>query len=151
MSFNRRGCRRVLDNWNGTEIGDGGGLILERLSDYMFIAATIGFTVYAQLILKFRIGAFGPLPPGGLQKIGFLLNAMLDPFILSGIFAGFLASLAWMAAMTKFELSHAYPFTSLAFLLVMLFSNFLFDEPLTTLKVVGAVLVVAGLAIGSQG
>jgi drug/metabolite transporter (DMT)-like permease len=133
------------------EIGGGGGLILERLSDYMFIAATIGFTVYAQLILKFRIGAFGPLPPGGVQKIGFLLNAMLDPFILSGIFAGFLASLAWMAAMTKFELSHAYPFMSLNFVVVLILSAWLLGEPLTLSKILGVGLIVAGTVVVAKG
>jgi multidrug transporter EmrE-like cation transporter len=40
---------------------------------------------------------------------------------------------------------------SLAFILVMLFSGWLFNEPVTTPKVVGVALVILGLAVGSQG
>jgi drug/metabolite transporter (DMT)-like permease len=62
-----------------------------------------------------------------------------------------LAFLCWMAAITKFELSYAYPFMSLSFLLVLILSAILFHEPLTVSKVVGVGLVVAGIIIGSRG
>jgi multidrug transporter EmrE-like cation transporter len=56
-----------------------------------------------------------------------------------------------MAAMTKLPLSFAYPFMSLAFVLVMVFSSLLFNEPITAHKMIGVALVIVGLAIGSQG
>jgi multidrug transporter EmrE-like cation transporter len=56
-----------------------------------------------------------------------------------------------MAAMTKLELSHAYPFVSLAFVLVMLGSAWFLHEPVTLLKITGLVLVCAGIVVGSQG
>lgn len=65
--------------------------------------------------------------------------------------AGFLAFLCWMAAMTKFELSYAYPFMSLSFLLVLILSAVLFREPMTIAKTVGVTLVVVGLIIASRG
>jgi len=45
---------------------------------------------------------------------------LLNPWIISGLAAALLASVTWMAAMTRLPLSHAYPFTTLAFVLVML-------------------------------
>ena len=118
---------------------------------YVYVLATVLLTVYSQLVIKRQVLAAGAFPEDASDKVRFLLALLLDPLVVSAFVALLLAVVAWMAAMTKLQLSHAYPFTSLAFLLVMLFSNFMFDEPLTTLKVVGAVLVVAGLAIGSQG
>jgi len=53
--------------------------------------------------------------------------------------------------MTKFDLSYAYPFMSLAFILVLLLSSVLFGEPVTMLKVVGICLVMAGIVIGARG
>ena len=64
---------------------------------------------------------------------------------------GFFAFLCWMAAMTKFDLSYAYPFMSLSFLLVLVLSVALFHEPLTISKVVGVGFIVAGIIIGSRG
>jgi len=69
--------------------------------DHLLIAATIGLTVYGQLILKWRIRDLGPLPRGSIDSLKFLVGLLLDPAIFSGFAAGFLASLAWMAAMTK--------------------------------------------------
>ncbi|MDO9042594.1 MAG: EamA family transporter [Desulfocapsaceae bacterium] len=124
---------------------------MSRLHDYLYIFATIGFTVYGQLILKLRIAKFGPLPTDLLEKLKFLLSLLLDPVIFSGFFAAFLASLAWMAAMTKFDLSHAYPFMSLNFVIVLLLSGWLLDEPVTLQKILGIALIVLGTVVAARG
>lgn len=124
---------------------------MNRLFDYFYIFATIGLTVYGQLIIKWRILQFGSLPEGLSQTLQFLFKLFLDPLILSGFFAGFLASLAWMAAMTKFDLSHAYPFMSLNFVVVLLLSGWLLSEPLSLQKVVGVGLIVAGTLVVARG
>ncbi len=118
---------------------------------YGYILLTILFTVYGQLVLKWQIAGVGPLPSGGLDKLAFLLKLLFNPWILSGFIAAFLASLAWMAAMTKFEISHAYPFMSLNFVLVVLAGGLLFQESITAFKLAGLALVVAGIIVGSRG
>lgn len=122
-----------------------------RYLDYLYIAATIGFTVYGQLILKWRIRNFGPLPVDPVSKLQFLLSLLLDPAIFSGFAAAFLAALAWMAAMTKFELSHAYPFMSLNFMMVLILSGVLLREPLTPPKLIGVMLIVLGTTVAARG
>ena len=64
---------------------------MTRLVDYIYIFATIGFTVYGQLILKWRIADFGSLPVGQVEKLKFLTSLLLDPLIFSGFAAAFLA------------------------------------------------------------
>lgn len=124
---------------------------MSRLFDYLYIVATIGFTVYGQLILKWRIAKFGPLPADLLEKLKFLISLLLDPAIFSGFAAAFLASLAWMAAMTKFDLSHAYPFMSLNFVVVLLLSGWLLNEPVTLQKTLGIALIVLGTVVATRG
>jgi uncharacterized membrane protein len=121
-----------------------------RVLDYLYILATIIFTVYGQLILKWRIGKFGSLPSEISDKFNFFLLLFLDPAILSGFAAAFLASLTWMAAMTKFELSYAYPFMSLNFVLVMLLSTGLLGEPISVLKAVGVGFIIMGTVVVSR-
>jgi uncharacterized membrane protein len=122
-----------------------------RFLDYLYIAATIGFTVYGQLILKWRISRFGPLPVDTLSKLKFLIGLLFDPAIFSGFAAAFLASLAWMAAMTKFELSHAYPFMSLNFVIVLILSAWLLGEPLSVPRVLGISFIVIGTVVAARG
>jgi drug/metabolite transporter (DMT)-like permease len=123
---------------------------MPRIFDYFYIIATILFTVYGQLILKWRIAKLGAMPLDLLGKIRFLFFLFLDPMILSGFLAGFLASLAWMAAMTKFELSHAYPFMSLNFVIVISLSALLLNEPVSFLRIFGIGLIVAGTVIAAR-
>lgn len=119
---------------------------------YLYIALTILFTVYGQVVIKWQAAQAGPLPAGAGEKLLFLLRLVfLNPWVMSGLFAAFLASLAWVAAMTRFPLSHAYPFMSLAFVLVLFLSAIFFQEPITWPKIVGMTLIVAGIVIGSQG
>jgi drug/metabolite transporter (DMT)-like permease len=125
--------------------------IIAQPFDYLYILATIGLTVYGQLVLKWRIGVYGSLPTDLFEKLQFLLGLLMDPMILSGFVAAFLASLAWMAAMTKFQLGHAYPFMSLNFILVLLLSAWLLHEPITVLKLLGVILIVLGTIVGSLG
>lgn len=124
---------------------------MPRPLDYLYILTTIGFTVYGQLILKWRIEKFGPLPSDTFEKLRFLISLLFDPAIFSGFAAAFLASLAWMAAMTKFELSHAYPFMSLNFVVVLLMSGWLLSEPVTMQKAIGVGLIVLGTVVAARG
>ncbi|WP_397451937.1 EamA family transporter [Pseudomonas sp. NA-150] len=124
---------------------------MPRIFDYLYIFITIGFTVYGQLVLKWRISKFGPLPEDILEKLKFLVSLLFDPVIFTGFAAGFLASLAWMAAMTKFDLSHAYPFMSLNFVVVIVLSGWLLSEPITPQKILGISLIMLGTVVAARG
>ena len=121
------------------------------MSGYLYIALTILLTVYGQLILKWQVGQAGTLPDSSWAKIHFLFGLFLNPWIVSGFLAAFLASLCWMAAMTKFSLSHAYPFMGLSFVMVLIGSGIFFGEAVTPLKIAGTALIVLGITVASQG
>lgn len=117
------------------------------LSGFFFIALTIGLTVYGQLVFKWQVDLAGQVPSGLTEQIGFVLRLLLNPWVISSFAAAFLGSLTWMGALTQFDLSFAYPFMSLAYVVVMVFSYWLFNEPLTLPKVVGTLVVILGLFI----
>ena len=118
---------------------------------YFYIFLTIAFTVYGQVVLKWQMIGIGDFPENLLDKVMFLLRLLLNPWVISGFLAAFLASLAWMAAMTKLELSHAYPFMSLNFVFVIILSSLLFQEAITLPKMVGLGLIILGIMVGSRG
>lgn len=113
---------------------------------YFYIIGTIFFTVYGQLVLKWRIVRYGALPEQFNEKIIFLSKLLLDPFILSGFISAFVASFFWMAAMTKFDLSYAYPIIVGGLAIVTSVSAiFLYNEPITLYKSLGLFLIVMGV------
>jgi len=118
---------------------------------YFYILSCIAFTVYGQIVLKWRMNMQNELPAGLLDK-GIALTKLIftDPFIFSGFSAAFLASLFWMAAMSKFSISFAYPFMSLAFVFVMFGSAVFLGESLNPQKFLGTVIIVTGLVVLSK-
>jgi len=118
---------------------------------YVYVACMIVLMVYAQIVIKWQVGAAGAFPEDAADQLWFLAKLLVNPWVASALGGLLVAAVAWMAALTKLDLSHAYPFTSLAFVLVALASAWLFHEPLTVPKIAGVVLICLGVAIGSQG
>jgi multidrug transporter EmrE-like cation transporter len=112
---------------------------------YFYIFGTIVFTVYGQIIIKYQMNKVGELPPDLINKILALLLQFKNIWILSGFFSAFLAALCWMATMTKFELSYAYPFMGLNFILVLFLCVIFFKEPLTIYKIIGTFSIIIGI------
>jgi multidrug transporter EmrE-like cation transporter len=52
-----------------------------------------------------------------------------------------------MLALTKFQLSYAYPFTSLAYVVVMASGVLLFRDDVSTGRMVGTAVVMLGVLI----
>lgn len=117
------------------------------MNPYAYIAGTLLFTVYGQIILKWRLNQLGALPEDVKDKVLFLFKAVFDPYIFSGFVSAFLASVCWMAAMTALEITKAYPFMSLAPGLVFLIGVGFLGETFTIGKVIGLVLIVIGTIV----
>jgi drug/metabolite transporter (DMT)-like permease len=92
----------------------------------------------------------GQLPEAFADKIQFLIHAYLDPWIISGFVVAFMASLTWAMAMTKFQLSQAYPFMSLSYVFVFILSVILFKEDVNIYKIIGFLLILIGVFIVSK-
>jgi multidrug transporter EmrE-like cation transporter len=123
----------------------------KSIMNFLYILATVLFTVYGQLVVKWQVTRAGPYPLATSERLMFLFKLLVNPWIISGVAAGFLALLCWMIAMTRFDLSFAYPFMSLAFVFVLILSAIFFHEAVTIPKALGVALVVAGIIIASRG
>ncbi len=118
---------------------------------FVYILITIGLTVYGQLIVKWQVNLAGDFPVANWDKALFLGKLMLNPWVISSMAAALLAGFAWIAALTQLELSYAYPFMGLTFILILVLSTLLFQESLGWEKIAGVALIVAGISLSSQG
>lgn len=118
---------------------------------YFYIFLTILFTVYGQLVIKWQVAKNGVVPTEIIPKVLFLLHLFFDPWIISAFIAAFLASLTWMNAISKLQLSYAYPFMSASFVLVLILSVLFFHESLNMYKLAGIILILLGIIVSAQG
>lgn len=119
--------------------------------NYLYIAITIALTVFGQIAIKMQVAQAGALPVSGGGKLAFLVSLLLNPWIIAAFAAAFLASVSWMGAMTKFQLSHAYPFMSLNFVIVLGLSAWLFHEPMSATRIAGVALICIGTVVAARG
>lgn len=124
---------------------------MARIIDHSYIIFTVFFTVYSQLIMRWQVTMAGQLPDDGVGKIQFIAALLLNPWVISGIIATFFAGVSWMLAMTRFEVSYAFPFVSLNYVVVLITSVFLFDESMSSTKIIGTLIIVFGIIVLARG
>lgn len=125
--------------------------MITSIQNHAYILATILFTVYGHVILKWQVSLVESPPADIPGKLIFLFRLLLNPWVISSIASAFFAALSWMMAMSRFDLSYAYPFMSAAFALVLVCSYFFLDEPLGLSKIIGVSLIMTGIFIVGQG
>lgn len=102
--------------------------------------------------MKWRIAKIGVFPSEKWDRIMFLIKAFVDPFVASSIVAAFLGSLTWMAAISKIPLNVGFPiYYGLTFALVVISSLVFLNEPISSIKLIGIILILVGVIIGSLG
>jgi len=116
---------------------------------YLYIFGTLFFTVFGQILLKWRLNTLSFTIPEGnaIYKATSFAKLLIDPYILFGFASAFIASIFWIAAMTKFEITYAYPFMSLAPALVFIVGILFLGETFTTGKILGLLIITIGIFV----
>ena len=117
---------------------------------YLLLAILLG--VVSQLIIKWKMSAFSfDNYETWQEKFYLAFSMLLNPYIIIALVLTVLAGVTWMIAMTKFEISYAYPFTLLALVLVTIFSVIFFGESVNIYKLIGIVFIILGIVVISKG
>ncbi len=125
------------------------GVAQQRIFPFAAAGVTVMLTVYGQGVAKWRVDRAGGAPDETAQQLTRTLELLLDPWIWTVAIAVVLASIAWLAAISRLELSVVYPLMSTSLVLVVLLGVIAFEEPLTIAKIGGTALVVAGLVVAN--
>jgi len=122
------------------------------LVGWVLVLLAAGFQVAATLLLRAgvdRAGGFAEsiaeVPQGLLRLAG---QPLFDfGFILYGV-----AALVWFRVLSTQPLSIAYPLlVSLTFVFVTLGAIFLFKETMTSYKIIGLIIILAGIFVMGRG
>jgi multidrug transporter EmrE-like cation transporter len=104
----------------------------------LLIAVSLGAA--GQVCLKLGVNQLG----AGVGVLG-VLRGIFTPYVFSGFVCYGLSSIVYLMALQKLDLSYAYPFVALSFVMVTLLSWWLLDETLPLLRVAGLVLIMGGV------
>jgi multidrug transporter EmrE-like cation transporter len=125
---------------------------MQFLINHFYIFLTILFAVSSQLIIKWKMNEYDLSNYHSLiDKFHFALSMLINPYIIVSILFTLLSGLSWMIAMTKFDISYAYPYTTIGYILILIFSSILFNESIGIYKIIGILFIMFGIYLTSKG
>lgn len=114
---------------------------------YFLVLISVATMTAAQLLLKKGLLVVGRFPQNLPELPHFFLKAYTNPYVIAAVFLTIVTALTWVLAVSKAELSRIYPFMALSYVLVALFSWWVFNENVTALRWLGVAVVCFGVVI----
>lgn len=103
-----------------------------------------------ELLLKHGMNIVGVLSLAPADIVPMLLKAFTNPFVFAGFVLIFGGSIFWLAVISRVELSWAYPMLSLGYVIVVIESWILLNEPASPLRMVGVLVICVGVFLVSR-
>jgi drug/metabolite transporter (DMT)-like permease len=125
---------------------------LSLLCSVLLILLSISIAVAGQLMLKIGINRIGISDFGSLSAVGgFFSGAIKTPMVIAGLLLYVISASIWMIVLSTVDLSFAYPFIGLTYVLVLVLSKFILREDVNPVRWVGAFIITAGVVVLSRG
>lgn len=115
------------------------------MKEIPLILLAVIINTLAQLALK-----------AGMERIGYFnfsltnltsisLQVLTNPFILAGLVCYVGSVVIWLLVLSRVQVGIAYPMISLGYIFTAIAAYYLFDEPLTMLRIVGIGVIMLGV------
>ena len=118
-----------------------------NLVSFSLVLAGVLLNAAAQLLLKAgtnHIGAFA-FTPENVLPIGLRLAG--EPFVLGGLACYVVSVLIWIMALSRVEVSIAYPMLSIGYVVNAAAAWYLFGEAVTAQRMIGIATIIVGVFI----
>jgi len=90
------------------------------------LASTVG-----QLLLKKGMNDLGSVTLSANQFLLTTWKMVTNPYVFIGLVIYVAGTIFWLAALSRVDLSYAYPFASLSYVVMLVASWMMFDEKIT--------------------
>ncbi|OUM03755.1 SMR family transporter [Variovorax sp. JS1663] len=122
------------------------------LHTFSIIFAGVLLNSVAQLLLKAGAKTLGHVSMGSLASLtAAAWNAGTQPWVLLGLVCYFISAGLWILALTRVDVTVAYPMLSMGYVIAALLAWQIFGEPLTGNRVLGIAIILVGVVVLSRG
>jgi drug/metabolite transporter (DMT)-like permease len=115
---------------------------------YILIAVLASAT--GQILLKKGMTEMGAVTLTLNHLVGILWRIATNPYVVVGLVIYVCGTVFWLSALSRVDLSYAYPFASLSYILMLIASWQLFNEDITPIRLLGTIVVGLGVFLISQ-
>lgn len=118
----------------------------------LLILASILLSSTAQIMLKMGMSNNSVLSAIQSGSANITIKAIAtNIYVIVGLALYFASAAVWLFVLAKVDVSVAYPFVGLGFVLTMLLAYFVNGEALSAAKIIGTLCIAIGVVIVSQG
>ena len=111
------------------------------------IAAGVLLNTFAQLLLKAGANSIGRFEFALSHALEIGLKFIVNPYILGGMACYAVSLVVWLMALSRVEVSVAYPMLSVGFALNAVLAWWLLGEPVTLQRIAGIAIIIVGVTI----
>jgi multidrug transporter EmrE-like cation transporter len=118
------------------------------MGNFLMMFISIGLAIAGQLFMKQGMMMVGKFPI--TELLPRLFSILFQPFVFLGIALYGLSSIFWLVVLSRIELSLAYPIVSISYVIVALFSFFVFKESVSLIRWMGILTILLGVILVSR-
>ena len=124
----------------------------------LVILLSVGLAATAQLLLKAGVDRVTQVGPNGelisginlSDPLGSAMRVAKQPYIWIGLALFGVSAALWIIVLSRTQLSFAYPFAALTYVIILLFDRFVLHETVPPLRWLGVAFVITGIVIVSR-
>lgn len=114
------------------------------------ILISVFLSVVAQIALKHGMSNPAVQHAINADAMSSIMAIISNVSVIGGLTAYVSSAGIWLIVLSKVDVSKAYPFVGIGFIGTMVFAYWFLDEPLTPTKIIGTLLVLAGVLLISR-
>ena len=117
---------------------------------FVFIIATVILNATSQLLMKAGMTQVGQAELSASRIGSLLFTAATNPFVIFGLVTMTLSMGTHLMSLSRFDVSFAFPFLSIAYVIVAAWGYFMWGETMNPTRLVGIGTILLGTIILSQ-
>lgn len=118
------------------------------MSKYIpLILFTVLTNFLSQIMLKKGMTQIKLGPLGVANVVQAIPSVLMNIFVMGGLLVMIISMASHLVVLSKVDISFAYPFLGLSFVLITAWGYLVLSEPLSAYKVIGVCLIVCGVAL----
>jgi drug/metabolite transporter (DMT)-like permease len=116
----------------------------------IYILISVLGSAAGQLLLKKGMNSMGEVTLSIYQLPSIIWHMATNPSVFFGLAIYLVGTVFWLAALSRVDLSFAYPFASFNYVVMLVASWLMFDEKITLSRLLGTLVIGIGVLLISR-
>jgi multidrug transporter EmrE-like cation transporter len=114
----------------------------------VLLLVSVAFATAGQLTLKSAMETIGRIGTAQVSDAGqTIMRAAKEPRLWIGLILFGVSALFWLVVLSRVDLSLAYPFVGVSYIVVVALARFMFHEQVPALRWLGVTVIAVGIAL----